>query len=55
MPSQRSEKDSRCNRDILDALEKGAAMDPSLTLPIEAYYQVCRLDGRTPIIPGEQA
>ncbi len=51
VPSQRSEKDSRCNRDILDALEKGAAMDPSLTLPIEAYYQVCRLDGRTPIIP----
>lgn len=50
-PSGRSDEDKRCNQAILRDLERAAALDPSLPLPLAAYREVCALDGRRPAIP----
>lgn len=52
-PSHRSREDREYNEEILDALETAARMDPALPLPLEAYREICALDGREPAsFPG---
>lgn len=51
LPSKGREADRRCNGQILDALELAWKLDPELPLPMDAYREVCALDGREPVIP----
>lgn len=52
-PSDRCAQDEQINAAILDALERSAAMDPSLPQPAEDYRKLCALAGRTPNLPED--
>lgn len=52
-PSDRSYQDRQINADILDTLERSAAMDPSLPQPVADYRELCILDDRTPSMPED--
>lgn len=47
-PSDRSYQDRQVNADILDTLERSAAMDPSLPQPVAEYRELCILADREP-------
>ncbi|MCF2677360.1 hypothetical protein [Pseudoflavonifractor phocaeensis] len=52
-PSDRSYQDRQINADILDTLERSAAMDPSLPQPVADYRELCILDDRAPNMPED--
>lgn len=47
-PSDRCWQDRQINEEILDTLERSAAMDPSLPQPVADYRELCILDDRKP-------
>lgn len=51
-PSSRSIEDTAINGEILDDLERAAALDPTLPLPRAAYQEVCALAERESALPG---
>lgn len=46
MPSARSDEDLRINRRIIVLLEEAFQKDPSLSMPIKEYLELCELDGQ---------
>lgn len=52
VPSSRRPADAACNKAIIADLERAAALDPTLPLPLSAYGELCALDGHTPAIPA---
>lgn len=52
-PSDRSYQDRQVNADILDTLERSAAMDPSLPQPVAEYRELCILADREPNLPED--
>lgn len=52
-PSDRSPQDRQVNADILDMLERSAALAPALPQPVAEYRELCILDDRTPNLPEE--
>ena len=50
VPSSRSENDKRINESILEDLERVYRMEPELPFPYQAYREVCKLDGRKPVM-----
>ena len=51
--SERSGEDRECNRLILDSLEQAARLSPGLPLPVDAYRELCSLDGRKPLLRAD--
>ena len=52
-PSDRHETDQQLNGFILDFLEQAARQDPALPMPMDAYRELCIMDGRDFRIPED--
>ena len=50
-PSDRSEKDTANNKYIIENIERAYSLAPLLPLPYDSYCEICRLDGKKPILP----